>query len=174
MVCKNPDRRRAIELMWNGGMSCPAISAVLGGTPSDVTILKHLKQHADGDPRNRAAEPPPELPAAERVAALQKLQLDEVERRIALAKHRAALLNSEHEEDTDWTPVDWSDIVDILGKDMQAAISSILKAQGLKDKREAKTNDLKLGLFEAMAKAGLAPVAISGGKAPKELPSGDD
>jgi hypothetical protein len=59
---------------------------------------------------------------------------------------------------------DWSEFVDILGKDMQAAIGSILKAQGLTDKRDMKRDDLKLGLFEAMQRGGLAPKALSGGE----------
>lgn len=162
LVCKNADRRRLIELGWNGGMSAEAISGAIGGSPTGPVILRHLKQHTDGLGATRSVEVEPELPAKERVLALQKLQLDEVERRIALAKQRALLMNDEHKDDEDWTPVDWSDFFDVLGKDGQSAIGSILKAQGLTDKRDAKTSELKLGLFEAMTKAGLAPAAISG------------
>lgn len=170
LVCKNADRRRLIELGWNGGMGAATISDVLGGAPSGAVILRHLKQHTDGLGATRQVEVSPELPVRERITALQKLQLDEVERRIELAKHRAALMNDEHKDDEDWTPVDWSDFTDILGKDMQSAIGSILKSQGLTDKREAKTSELKLGLFEAMTKAGLAPVGISGKIGPGPLP----
>lgn len=164
-VCKNPDRRRLVELGWNGGMSAEAIARTLDvkGLAS-TTVMRHLKEHAAGDGNARAVEVEPELPARERVLALQRLQLDEVERQIALAKTRADLLNAEHEGEADWKPVDWSDYFNVLGPKAQAAIGSILKAQGLTDKREAKTNDLKLGLFEAMSRAGLAPKAISGGE----------
>lgn len=174
LVCRNPDRRRLIEFGWNGGMGAEPIARVLDEKGlSAAVILKHLKEHTDGDANMRAVVPAPELPARERVMALQRLQLDEVERRIELAKTRADLMNAEHAGDTDWTPVDWSYFTDILGKDMQAAIGSIVKMQGLTDKREAKTSELKLGLFEAMTAAGLAPKSLVGGKAP-ELPSGDD
>lgn len=174
LVCRSPDRRRLIELGWNGGMSGEAIARVLDqkGLGGPV-IIRHLKDHVEGDGNMRAVVVEPELPARERVLALQRLQLDEVERRIELAKAKADLMNSTHEGDTDWTPVDWSDFFDVLSKDGQSAIASILKVQGLTDKREAKTADLKLGLFEAMAKSGLAPKAISG-DVQKLLPSGDE
>ncbi len=166
VVCKNPDRRRLIELGWNGGMGAETISRVLGDSPSGSVILKHLKEHSEGDGHARAIDVEPELPVRERVLALQRLQLDEIERRIALAKTRAAVMNDEHKDDEDWNPVDWSDFTDILGKDMQAAIGSILKTQGLSDKRDKAQGDLRLGLFEAMANAGLAPKALIGGKEP--------
>lgn len=173
-VCKNPDRRRAIELMWNGSMSAEAISRVLGGSPGNAAILNHLKRHADGDGNARAVVVEPEKPVRERILDLQRLQLDEIERRMALAKQRADMLNNAHKDDEDWQDVDWSDMYDILSKDAQAAINTILKSQGLTDKRELKEKDLKLGLFEAMSRAGLAPKSISGAPAAPELPSGAD
>jgi hypothetical protein len=174
-VCKNPDRRRMIELGWNGGMSGEAMSRVIGDKPTAQTILKHLKEHADGDGNARAVEIEPELPVRDRIVRLREMQLDEVERRIALAKARAAQINAEHESEPDWEPRDWSDFYDILDKDTQAAIGSILKSQGLSDKREKAVGDLKLGLFEAMQNAGLAPKALVGGREVKVLePEGDD
>lgn len=176
LVCRNPDRRRAVELMWNGGMSQAAISRVLVDAKlTTPTITKHLKEHADGDGNARAVVIEPERPAAERVAEVQRLQLDEFERRVALAKARADQLNKAHydlvdagvETAGDWVDHDWSEFFDIFHKDNQAAIGSILKAQGLKDKRDMKRDDLKLGLFEAMSRAALAPKSVVG-----ELPSG--
>lgn len=172
-VCKNADRRRLIELGWNGGMAAETISRSMDVKElTAAVIMRHLKEHAEGAPSQRDIDVKPELPARQRVLNLQRLQLDEVERRIELAKQRADRLNAEHENDADWTPVDWSDLYDILGKDAQAAISSILKTQGLTDKREKAQGDLKLGLFEAMANAGLAPKALVGETA--QLPAGDD
>lgn len=163
LICRNPDRRRLVELGWNGGMSAEAIARVLDQKGAGAqAILSHLKQHAEGDGNVRAVVVEPEKSPAERVADLQRLQLDEFERRIELAKAKADRMNAEHADDEKWEPVDWSNFVDILGKDWQAAVGSILKAQGLKDKRDMKRDDLKLGLFEAMARAGLAPKAISG------------
>lgn len=174
VVCKNPDRRRLIELGWNGGMGAETISRVLGDSPSGATILKHLKEHTAGEGAARAIEVKPETPVRERILGLQSLQLNEIERRIDLAKQRAAMLNDTHKDDPDWHEVDWSDMYDILSKDAQAAISSILKTQGLTDKREKAVADTKLGLFDSMVKAGLAPKTISGPQALPQLPSGDD
>lgn len=173
-VCKDPDRRRLIELGWNDSMSAVAISNVFSGSPSAAIILKHLKEHSDGRGDLRQVEVQPVTPVRERVIALQTLQLNEIERRIEIAKVRAVAMNAEHEGEENWTLVDWSDFYDILDKNAQAAIASIQKAQGLTDKRELKTADLKIGLFEAMARNGLAPKAISGVPALPALPSGED
>jgi hypothetical protein len=179
VVCKHANRRKMIELGWNAGLSAVEISDVLGGTPASATILKHLKEHTDGEGASRTVEVVPVPPSRERVLALQTLQLNEVERRIALAKQRALDMNIARANMTDaegnpYPEVDWSDFYDILGKDAQAAISSILKTQGLTDKREKAQGDLKLGLFEAMANSGLAPKNLIGGKEPKLLPEPDD
>jgi len=180
LVCRNPDRRRLIELGWNGGMSGEAIARVLDqkGLVSNV-IIKHLKEHADGDPNLRAVVIEPVRPARERVLELQRMQLDEVERRIALAKERAALVNASREGKVDakgepLPMADWSEYYDILGKDAQAAIGSILKTQGLSDRREKTASELKLGLFEAMTNAGLAPKALVGGVVTPALQSGEE
>ncbi len=174
-VCKNADRRRLIELAWNGGMEPQIISNLLEGTPTPGVIAKHLNEHTDGDNLTRTIVVAPVRPARERVLALQTLQLDEVERRLALAIQRATDINAMHEGEEDWEPRDWSDYFDILSKDMQAAVSSILKSQGISDKREKAVGDLKLGLFEAMANAGLAPKSlVSGTDVPLMLPVPQD
>jgi hypothetical protein len=175
-ICKTTDQKRAIASMWNDGMNASTISSVLGGSPSSKAILTHLKDHVAGG-NLRDVNVQPDLPVRERVLALQRLQLDEIERRIELAKARAEELNEALDkaeeagvEGADTYPRhDWSEFHDILGKDLQSAISSILKTQGLSDRREKVQGELKLGLFEAMTAAGLAPVAISGGKEPKRL-----
>lgn len=179
VVCKHGNRRRMIELAWNDGLSAVEISDVIGNTPAASTILRHLKEHTDQEGATRTVEIVPILPSRERVLALQTLQLDEVERRIAIAKQRAFDMNTARAglvdtEGNVWPEMDWSDFYDILGRDAQAAIGSILKTQGLSDKRDKAQGDLKLGLFEAMTSAGLAPVGISGGKTPKQLPSGEE
>lgn len=184
LVCKNPDRRRAIELMWNGGMSFATISNVLDNEPTSSVINKHIKEHADGNGNTRQVEVAPEKPVRERVLALQRMQLDEIERRIELAKQRADEMNAQRAkvraikeaagEEYLLPDADWSDFTDILGKDLQSAIGSILKTQGLSDKREKAQGDLKLGLFEAMANAGLAPKALVGTLDVKVLTPGDD
>lgn len=181
-VCKNADRRKLIELGWNGGMSAESIARQYDDVTT-ATLIKHLKRHTDGSAHTRAVEVVL-TPARERVLALQQMQLNEVERRIELAMQRADELNAHidkmvelGQEGAELVPRhDWSEFYDILGKDAQAAISSILKVQGLSDKREKATSELKLGLFEAMSKAGLAPKAISGTDLPAlpALPAGDE
>lgn len=182
VVCRNEDLRRAVELMHNGGMTHKAISNVLDNEPSTAQIDRHINEHSDGNAKARAIEIRPERTVRERVLELQRMQLDEFERRIELAKARADELNAALDaleaagaEGADKTPRhDWSEFVDILGKDMQAAIGSILKTQGLSDKREKAQGDLKLGLFEAMANAGLAPKALVGDVKIKVLGPGED
>jgi len=174
-VCKNPDIRRGVGVMWNEGMTQAAIRRVVGDTLTTAAVTKHLKEHETGG-WNRQVLLEPEAPVRERILALQRLQLDEVERRIELAKQRADEQNAHLQkmrdmgaEGADTTPDhDWSEFTDILGKDMQSAIGSILKTQGLSDKREKVQGELKLGLFEAMTAAGLAPKVISGGKQANE------
>lgn len=174
LVCRSPDRRRLIELGWNGGMSGEAIARVLDQKGlSGTVVLKHLKEHVDGDGNVRAVVVEPEKPLRDRVLDIQRMQVEEFERRVNLAKARADLMNAEHEGEVDYIPVDWSHFFDILDKDAQAAIGSILKTQGLNDKREKAVADTKLGLFDAMARAGLAPKALRSGELPA-LPSGDD
>lgn len=182
IVCKTPSRKRLIELGWNDGMTAIDLSAIFNGTPSSGTILKHMNDHTNGEARTRTIDVQPTGTVRERVLALQELQLNEVERQITLAKERADQLNAAHEAAVErgadvsgaWVPHDWSEFFNILHKDNQAAIGSILKAQGMTDKREAKRDDLKLGMFDIMARSGLAPKAISGEKPPKQLPSGSD
>ena len=180
LICRNPDRRRMVELAWNGGMSAPAISRVIESEKmSGSTILRHMHEHTNGQAQTREIDVEEELPVRERIMNLQRLQLDEIERRIALAKQRADEMNARREgmTDADGNPfplLDWSEFYDILDKDAQQAVNSILKTQGLTDKREAKTSELKLGLFEAMTNAGLAPKALVGGVEVPALQSGEE
>lgn len=177
LICRNPDRRRLAELGWNGGMSADAIARVLEDRITSRAVLKHMKEHADGDPNMRRVDVEPERPLRDRVLDIQRMQVEEFERRIAMAKQRAEDMNSMREGLTDaegkpFPRVDWSDFYDILDKDAQQAIATILKTQTLEDKREQKTNELRLGLFESMAKAGLAPKALVGET--KALQSGEE
>jgi len=178
-VCANPDRRRVIEAGWNAGMNATAIRRVMESPPTSEAIMRHIRDHADGDGNTRQLEVDVEMPMRDRVYAIQKMQVDEIERRIELAKTRADDMNRARENLTDadgnpFPPVDWSDFYDILSVKAQAAISSILKTQTIADKREKAQGDLKLGLFEAMASAGLAPKALVGGVSVPMLVSGED
>lgn len=178
-VCVNADRRRLVEAGWNAGMGWETIARVLEGQTSKTAIEKHIKEHADGDGNTRRLDVAPDVPMRERVYNIQLMQVSEVERRVAMAQTRADDMNKEREGVTDaegnpYPRVDWSDFYDILNKDAQAAIGSILKTQGLADKHEKAQGDLKLGLFEAMQSAGLAPKLISGLRDVPALLSGED
>lgn len=173
LVCKNQDRRRVMELAWNGGVSAAALARVFESERiTSAAITRHFNEHSEGDPSQRRIEPPEDKPMRERVYDIQRLQVEELERRIYLAQQRATSMNAQHAGDDDWTPVDWSDFYDILDKNSQQAINTILKTQGLIDTREKAQGDLKLGLFDAMSRAGLAPKTLIGDKGLPRLTDG--
>lgn len=175
LVCKNQDRRRVMELAWNGGVSAAALERVFEADRiTSAAINRHFKDHSEGEPHARRIEPPEDKPMRQRVYDIQRLQVEELERRIYLAQQRAVAMNATHAGDADWTPVDWSDFYDVLDKNSQQAINTILKTQGLIDSREKTKGELKLGLFEAMANNGLAPKALIGADPVRLIEDGID
>jgi hypothetical protein len=174
-VCANPNRRRLIELGLNNKMDAIGLAALWDDLTSKI-IQKHTRHT---DLRNLVVVTT--SPSRERVENLQRMQLDEIERRVALAQQEAGRRNDAIDdaremgvEGADALPYhDWSEYFNILDKDVQAAIGSIQRTQGLSDKRETSQGALKLGLFEAMANAGLAPKSLIGGPEVKVLPPGD-
>jgi len=170
-VCKNQERRRVIELAWNGGVSVAGLVRVFEAERiSALSFNRHFDPdtgHFEGDAAARKVDPPEDKPMRERVYDIQRLQVEELERRIYIAQQRAISMNAAHAGDDDWTPVDWSDFYDILDKNSQQAINTILKTQGLIDIREKTQGELKLGLFDAMSRAGLAPKALVGEVLPR-------
>lgn len=166
LVCKNRDRRKVIELAWNGGVSVAALVRVFEADRIGPTAFnRHFDPntgHTKGEPFQRRVEPEEDKPMRERVYDIQRLQVEELERRIGIAMTKAAAINANHAGDENWTEVDWSDFYDILDKNSQQAINTILKTQGLIDTREKTQGELKLGLFDAMSRAGLAPKALVG------------
>lgn len=167
-ICKNHDLATLISLAWNGKMSLTAISSVLGGKPTADAIGKHLKADVPGAwTREIEVE---HRPLRQRVYDIQRLQIDEIERRIEMAKDMARQRNELVHEGPDH---DWSEFFDILDKDMQAAIGSILKAQANSDKNENAQRNQAISLFQLMlgkTAAGVGPGAL----APPELTAGDD
>lgn len=156
-ICKKPDVRRLVELGWNARMDAHAIAGAFSGFPNAAAVRKHINEHTPGG-RNLPVENA--IPLRERALAIQRIQIDEIERRMERAQEWAAFAREHGNESADW-----SEAFDILGKDMQAAVASILRAVSLEDRKEAKTADLKLGLFELMmgGKGGggmLAPVGL--------------
>lgn len=170
-VCKQPLLRKLIELGYNAGMTPVELSTAIHGDVSTAVVTKHLKQHAEGS--SGRSIPVLITPMRERVYDIQRLQVEEIERRVELAQQAAELWNATQLNVQGFESRDWSYYFDILGKDIQAAVGSILKTQGIADKRDKSQGELKLGLFEAMVGAGLAPKSISGDKMPA-LQSGDE
>lgn len=158
VVCSNSDLRRLIELGWNAKMSLPDLVHALGGVPSAVVIKRHLKEHAEGA-WTRQITVEDARPMRERVLAIQRAQVEAIERQLAIAQQRADDYNEAFRELPDFVPQDPSDYFDILSKDMQAAISSILKSEGLTIKREVAKDANKVDLFRLMM-GGAAPAAL--------------
>lgn len=156
VICRKPDVRRLAELGWNAKMSAPQIATAMALQFSATQFLKHLHEHVDEGAGMRAIPVEDARPVKDRVLELQRMQLDEVERRIAMAQEWAAQARDKGNE-----AADWSDQFDLLDKDNQAAISSILKAQGLSDKREAGPST-RVDIFRLMLGGadGLAPVRL--------------
>jgi hypothetical protein len=153
-ICRKPDVRRLVELGWNAKMSAPQISTAMAAQFSATTILKHLHEHVEEGAGIRAIPIEDARPMSARVAELQRMQLDEIERRITMAQEWAAYAREQGNPDADW-----SQRYDLLDKDNQAAIASIIKAQAVGDKRESKQNDQKVDLIRMMLGGGdgLAP-----------------
>lgn len=166
-ICRNVDRRRLIELGWNAKMNAAQIAACFGNIPSAAAILKHLNEHVDEGTYARVIPVSDAKPLRARALAIQEMQVAEIERRITMAQEKAAAMNDLNKDLPGYEPLDWSHFFDILDKDMQAAVSSILKAVGLQDKREMGKAQVGADIARIMLGAG-------GGLAPKRLSAGDD
>lgn len=171
-VCSNSDLRRLIELGWNANMTVADLVHAFGGVPSHAVIYKHLKEHAGGA-WERRIQVEDARPMRERVLAIQRAQVEAIERNLAIAEQQSDDWNEEHrghEKDggcdtcshLGFAPRDPSFYFNILGKDMQAAVASILKSEGLTIKRETAEADKKIDLVRAMlgARGGYAPAHL--------------
>jgi hypothetical protein len=156
-ICRKPDVRRLVELGWNAKMSAPQIVYGMGAQFSSAAVMKHLHEHVEEGALSRAIPVEDARPLSQRIADLQRLQLDEIERRITIAQEWAAQARELGNPNADW-----SEQFDILDKDNQQAIASILKAQAMTDKREAKVTEQKIDIARMMLGGGdgLAPKAL--------------
>jgi hypothetical protein len=162
IICRKPDVRRLAELGWNAKMSAPQIATAMALQFTAAVFLKHLHEHVDEGAGMRAIPVEDARPVKERVLELQRMQLDEIERRIAMAQQQAVEWNTSMANVEGFESRDWSYYFDLLDKDNQAAISSILKAQGLSDKREATVTGAKVDMYRLMLGGGdgLAPSGL--------------
>ena len=156
VICRKPDVRRIAELGWNAKMSAPEVATAMALQFTAAQFLKHLHEHAD-NASTRDIPVENSRPIRDRVADLQKLQLDEIERRITMAQEWAVAAREAGNPNADW-----SDQFDLLDKDHQQAVASILKAQSLTDKRELGDKTVKVDMFRLMLGGGdgLAPKAL--------------
>ena len=155
-ICDNPGRARLIEADWAAKRSAVAIAKDMtaNGWPiTDATVLKHLK-HVPGA-HNRTNEPLPSLGpkrATDGVEFVKGKLLDAI-----IAKERRLRKAAEIEgEDFDGEFM--------LDKDLQPALNTILKSEGIKIKREEAASKRQIGLFMLMLgkSGGLAPAGLIG------------
>lgn len=156
-ICKRPDVRRLVELGWNAGMDRSAIATAMGGYPSAPTVGKHLSEHVEEGYFTREVPVEDAKPLRARAMDIQRVMIEEIERRIGIAQEKAAWARENGNPDADWS--DW---YDILNKDEQAAIASIMKAQAIEDKDRNTKAGQKVDLFKMMA-GGLAPKSLTEG-----------
>jgi len=156
-----------VSLAWNGRMSAPAIASALGGIPSQAVVLKHLNEHIEDGVSNRTIPVTKEKTMRERVTDVQRVLIEEFERRIVNAQERAAWWNEHPLEVDGWEERDWSYYFNVLDKDLQSSVNSIMKMQGLTDKRE---------IGKAQVGVDIAKLMLGGGDglAPKRLTAGRD
>jgi len=148
-VCKNPNLRRLIELGWNAKMTASDIANALGGVPSTAVVTKHIKEHA-GDAVARNIPVMEARSTRARIDDLMRRMLDELETRVEFAEQWTAKARESGNEE-----VEPSDLFDLLSKNNQAAIATILKMQDQTDKREGKKATVAVDLMRLMG--GTAP-----------------
>lgn len=159
-ICQDPNIRLLAELGWNAKMSTPAIAKAMGDQFAPATLMHHLKLHVEGG-EHREIRPDDVSALRARVFAIQQLQIDEVERRWERAQRAAEFWNAHAEPDDHRDP---SFYFDILDKNLQSAIGSIIKSQGVAEKAKAAEADQKIDMFRLMLGGGdgLAPKQLMG------------
>lgn len=148
-ICKNPNLRRLVELGWNAKMTMSDMANGLGGVPSAQAISKHLHEHAPGAATREIPVENARTTRA-RVDDLMRRMLDELELRVEDAERWAAEARAGGNPNAQ--P---SDLFDILSKNNQAALATILKMQDQQDRRENKKATVAVDLMRLMG--GTAP-----------------
>lgn len=151
VICGNSDMRRLIELGWNANMRVPDLAHGFGGIPAHAVIYKHLKEHAEGA-WSRQIEVEDARPLRERVMAIQRAQIEAIERQMFIAQQKADDYTALMQGHPDFDPqmADPAAYFNILAKDMQAAIQSIQRTQGLTDKHEAAKATVAVDMYKLM------------------------
>lgn len=167
-ICREPERRRLIEADWSAGMSAVGIAARMtaaGWQITGPTVLRHLKEHAGPGAATRL---PPALPKRDAAVFIRDRIMDRLEALESEGKPRQVLV-----KDGDGDMVLTDIPFDILDKDLQPAIGSMLKAQDTVDKRERTASKTQVGLLLLML--GIDPNGGGPGPlAPASLTAGED
>jgi hypothetical protein len=160
-ICRAPGRRRLIEADWADGMSAVGIAKAMtdNGWPiTSTTVLKHLKEHAGPEAAIRV---PPALSKRDAAVWVRDRIMDKVEE---IEQGTRTVIT----KDGEMVEVPF----DILDKELQPALGSMLKAQAILDKREANQTSAKISLFGLML--GITDGGGDGRFAPLELSSGEE
>ncbi len=174
-ICKRPGRRRIVDADASDGLAPAAIAAAMRDTGWALTaaqVATHVTLHGSVDkPRSAAAR------KRDAALTLRERLSDEVERRIEKSEQlaieaTAACARGEHlYADKEGNTVgheghthDPSEFFDVLGKDIQSAFGTIIKAQTIEEKRTATEGKRKIDLFRLMMGPGdgFAPRALIG------------
>lgn len=175
-ICKRPGRRRIIDADASDGLTPAAIAATMRDTGWALTaaqVATHVTLHTiSGKPRSGAAR------RRDAALTLRERLTDEFERQIeqseALAvKATEACARGEHKrQDKDGNEFghegyihDPAEFFNILAKDVQPALGTIIKAQTVEEKRVAVEGKRRIDLFKLMqgtSEDGLAPRGLIG------------
>lgn len=174
-ICKRPGRRRIIDADASDGLTPAAIAAAMRDTGWALTaadVTAHITLHGSiGKPRSGAAR------RRDAALTLRERMMDALESRIEAAEERAVEATAEcqrGEHDDDEHPRyrkhtarvhEASEFFDILDKNLQSALGTVIKAQTVEEKRVATEGKRKIDLFKLMmgnTDDGLAPRDLIG------------
>lgn len=175
-ICKRPGRRRIVDADASDGLTPAAIAAAMRDTGWALTaadVATHVTLHAvSGKPRSGAAR------RRDAALTLRERMMDALEGRIVAAEGRAVEATTEcqrGEHDVDDHPRyrkhgpqthDPAEFFDILDKNLQAALGTVIKAETLEVKKADNQTKRKIDLFQLMmggeGNDGLAPRALIG------------
>lgn len=173
-ICKRPGRRRIVDADASDGIAPAAIAAAMrdvGWALTAAQVATHITLHGSVTKPKSAA-------SRKRDAALtlRERMMDALEGRIEAAEEKAVEATEEcrrGEHDVDDHPRyrkhgpkthESSEFFDILNKDLQSALGTVIKAQTVEEKRVATEGKRKIDLFRLMMGPGdgLAPSGLIG------------
>lgn len=173
-VCKRPGRRRIVDADAADGITPAAIASAMRDTGWALTaadVTKHVTLHGSAEKtRSKATR------RRDAALTLRERMMDALEGRIEAAEASAVEATAEcqrGEHDIEDHPRyrqhgprvhESSEFFDILNKDLQSALGTVIKAQTVEEKRNANDDKRKIDLFRLMMGPGdgMAPAALIG------------